>query len=370
MIRVMSRIWVAVAALVLCGCASPYSQLVREDSLPDLRAAKQATMAHPARKVLAPTLGPSGDTLKLAVHELDGGQSDVVLVFIHGVFADHDTWRFVAGDLARDHGVWLVDLPGCGESEAPRHISDSDYTIPDVAERTLQALRHCLVGKASPRLALIGHSYGAAVIVRMFADAGLRQRYGDVLNQVDRLVLVSPLDVALNGPAPVYRQIAEASGVRVGLASVFGELRKRVAKATISSVADPSRALREEADKRIEILRDSARREALQLMIARAVPWTKDLRPDWDQIEPVEAAYSGIDRECLITVGMRDEALPSSMSYKLAVQLPKASFVPLKGVMHSPHIEAHERCATMIREFVTIGRVTGDLMRLHAPSGP
>jgi pimeloyl-ACP methyl ester carboxylesterase len=362
----MARVWrvlvVALAAVLLLGCASPYAKLVREDSLPDLRAAKHATLSRPVRTILAPTRGPDGAELKVAVHLLEGGQADRLLVFVHGVFADHETWRFVAGNLARDHAVWLVDMPGCGGSEPARDVGHATYTIPDVAERTLQALRHCLVTASSPRIALVGHSYGAAVIVRMFSDPGLRERYSDVVQQVDRLVLVSPLDVALNAPAPVYKMIAEASAFRVRAAVALGELRRRVAKATFASVEDPSRALKEEADKKIEVLRDSSRRIALQQMIAKAVPWKAGLRPDWNAIEAIEDSYARVDRECLIIVGMRDEALPASMAYKMAIQLPRSSFVPLKGIMHSPHIEAHERCATLIREFVTTGRVSANVL--------
>jgi pimeloyl-ACP methyl ester carboxylesterase len=92
------------------------------------------------------------------------------------------------------------------------------------------------------------------------------------------------------------------------------------------------------------------------------VPWKAGLRPDWNAIEAIEDSYARVDRECLIIVGMRDEALPASMAYKMAIQLPRSSFVPLKGIMHSPHIEAHERCATLIREFVTTGRVSANVL--------
>lgn len=370
--RRAGRIWLLFIAALLCvfpGCRSAYQDLVREDSLPDLRAAKHATISRPVKTTMAPTRGMDASELKLAVHSLEGVHADRVLVLIHGVFADHDTWRFISGDLARDHGVWMVDLPGCGASESPVE-SQTAYTIGDSAERTLQALRHCLVGAGSPKVALVGHSYGAAVIVRMLSDADLRRRYEDVVNQVDRLVLISPLDVALSTPAPVYKQVAEASGLKIWTASLLGELRRRVATATINSVADPARALREEADKRIEILRSAGRRKALQEMIARAIPWTPELRPDWPRIEVLEGAYSAVDRDCLIVVGMRDEALPSSMAYKLAVQMPRTSLVPLKGVMHSPHIEAHDRCASLIREFVTTGRVNANALAPRPGSEP
>ncbi len=181
-------------------------------------------------------------------------------------------------------------------------------------------------------------------------------------------MLVQPLDIAVNRTQPVFKEIAEASSLKIGIASRTGVLRNRVSLATIASVPDASRALKEEADKRIEILESTSKRVALQAMLERAVPWKRpQLRPDWDKIETLEAAYGKVDRPCLIIVGLRDEALPPSMAFKLALQLPRALIVPLRGVMHSPHIEAHERCATLIREFIT----TGDVRRaaIHAHDG-
>jgi len=64
-----------------------------------------------------------------------------------------------------------------------------------------------------------------------------------------------------------------------------------------------------------------------------------------------------VDRECLVIVGLRDEALPASMGFKMAAQLPRAKLAPLAGVMHSPQIEAHEMVAGMIRTFVTTGKL-------------
>jgi pimeloyl-ACP methyl ester carboxylesterase len=369
--RTLWRGWVAALTVsLLAACASPYRSLVSENSVPELKAAKDATQARGKHVVMAPTLGESGPNVHVAVHELEAAQTDRILVFIHGVFADHETWRFVAGNLARDHGVWLVDMPGCGQSEAPSPLREESYTVREIAERTLQALRYCLSGNQTPRLALVGHSYGAAVIVRMFGDSGLRERYADVLSRIDRLVLISPLDIALSGPAPVYRQIAEASATRMWLAGSLGVLQGRVARATIASVPRDGRPLREEAEKKVEILRNRTRRQALQAMITKAVPWTSTLRPEWDAIEVVESMYAEVDRECLIVVGTRDEALPASMSYKMAVQLPRTCFVPLRGVMHSPHIEAHDRCVSLIREFVTTGRVDSDVLRPRGLARP
>lgn len=362
----MIRALLLAVCTVAAGCGVNYSRLVSENSIPDLRDAKRATVDGGNHTVTATTQGADGQQVRMAVHELDGPVKDRVLVLIHGVLADHETWRFVAGNLARDHGVWLVDLPGCGQSDAPKFVTPESYTCDDQAERTLESLRECLRTQgASTRLAMIGHSYGGTIILDMFGNASLRAKYADVLDRVDRLVMICPFDVAMSGPSSIFREIADASRLKIGLASSTGILKDRVAAATIASVQDPARALREEADKRIEILRDPTKRLALQETLRRAVPWTREMRPDWDRIEPIEAAYSRVDRECLVIVGMRDEAIPASMGFKMAAQLPKAVLVPMPKVMHSPHIEAHERVASMIRTFVTTGKIEGEGVRVR-----
>jgi len=353
-----------VLAGLLFGCGSSYNQLVSEHSIPDLRDAVQATTNGGNRTLVTTTHGADGQTVRLAIHELESPTKDRILVLIHGVFADHTTWRFVAGDLARDHGVWIVDLPGCGQSDAPRPQGPDSYTAADLTERTLEALREQLAARsAETRISLVGHSYGGTLIAVMFGNESLRTRYADVLDRVDRLVMISPFDVAMNRPTSVFQELAEASSLKVSLASKLGILKERVAKATIASVMDPARALKEEADKRIEFLENSNKRIALQETIKKAVPWTREQRPDWDKIEPLEASYAKVDRDCLVVVGLRDEALPASMAFKLAVQMPRAMIVPLPKVMHSPHIESHEKCAAMIRAFVTTGKVDGEGVR-------
>src|SRR5204863_9618795 len=61
-------------------------------------------------------------------------------------------------------------------------------------------------------------------------------------------------------------------------------LKDRVAAATIASVPDPTRALKEEADKRIEFLENPEKRRALQETLKKACWWTGDLRPNWEKI--------------------------------------------------------------------------------------
>ncbi len=87
-----------------------------------------------------------------------------MLVFIHGVLSDHLAWKYVAAELSTDYEIWLVDLPGCGASDAPRPaaIEPDGYSPTAMGERVLQAMRQCLRATDPRRqVTLVGHSLGA-----------------------------------------------------------------------------------------------------------------------------------------------------------------------------------------------------------------
>jgi pimeloyl-ACP methyl ester carboxylesterase len=64
------------------------------------------------------TTSRGGHDLRVAVHCLPPHDGPL-LTFVHGILTDHTTWRYIAGPLASQYEVWLVDVPGCGQSDAP-----------------------------------------------------------------------------------------------------------------------------------------------------------------------------------------------------------------------------------------------------------
>lgn len=98
-----------------------------------------------------------------------------VVILLHGLASDADTWDKALGLLAeRGLRVLAVDLLGHGESDKP----DSDYLLVDFAEflaRFMDAL-------GIERATLCGHSFGGAIA--MFFGTRYPER-------VDRVVLVS-----------------------------------------------------------------------------------------------------------------------------------------------------------------------------------
>lgn len=351
----MLLLWVA----CLGGCAGTYTKLSRESTVPELASLATAYAGLGNHTVLVPTGGGERPVVRVAVHAI--GTPDPAkptIVAVHGVFADHTMWRYLAADLARDHNLLLIDLPGCGESDCPDPDASPDdmYTPKDGAARTLEALEVFLGERgaeypATQAVYLMGHSYGGAVILRMFGDEPLRAAHAGVLARVKQLLLLAPLDAAVEKVHPVLIELSRVSGVRIWTAVQLGLLRDRVAEGVWNSSNRRERALREDADAKVAILTNWERRRALQAMLQRAVPYEGD-RPDWSHIDAIVASYAKVNVPTLIIWGVHDEVLPVSMGYKLAAELPDARLVAVVGGMHSLVQEEPIAVAWVIREYL------------------
>ena len=101
---------------------------------------------------------PSGHDVQLPsgrMHYQHWGNSGTPLVLVHG-FAEHSSaWEPVAQQLARQHEVYAVDLPGFGYSQYTGNYSLADET---------RALRDFITTLKLNRPIVAGHSLGAAVV--------------------------------------------------------------------------------------------------------------------------------------------------------------------------------------------------------------
>jgi len=111
----------------------------------------------------------------LIAYQEAGPADGPVVVLLHGLASDADTWDRAIGLLAEQGlRVLAVDLLGHGESDKP----DNDYLLVDFAE----SLARFLDALDVPAATLCGHSFGGAIA--MFFGT----RYPD---RVERVVLVS-----------------------------------------------------------------------------------------------------------------------------------------------------------------------------------
>jgi pimeloyl-ACP methyl ester carboxylesterase len=274
---------------------------------------------------------------------------------IHGILANHDSWRYLTGPLSSDFDLWIVDLPGCGDSDKPEPeaLTGDGYSPGAMADRVMQAVEQCLADRNdSPHLVLVAHSLGGMIALRMTGDLELRRRHARLLQQVDGLVLFAPGDVNVNQASQVFTTIAKLGGGKVVIGDLLGIVREATARSTMNGFASPRVATMETADQLHHILTQADERHAAQAMIKQAVPWKfRENRPDWDLIHELEKNYPNVDKPCLIVWGECDEVLPESMGYKLAAQIAGAKLVVLHDCMHSIELERPDDCVRLIRDF-------------------
>lgn len=111
----------------------------------------------------------------LQVAMIDEGQSDQVLVLIHGLGSYAKGWTRNIPELAKHYRVIAVDLPGYGKSDKGFY----PYTLPFYAQALTELLDALKIDKAT----FVGHSMGGQIA--MVTSLLYPER-------VDKLVLVSP----------------------------------------------------------------------------------------------------------------------------------------------------------------------------------
>jgi len=95
------------------------------------------------------------DASRLAV--TSGGTGEPA-IFVHGLGSNKFIWKRVCDGLRDVFSFYAIDLPGCGESPAPRHFR---YTLEHFAD----VLTDFIVMKDLKKLTLVGTSFGGAVIL-------------------------------------------------------------------------------------------------------------------------------------------------------------------------------------------------------------
>ena len=293
---------------------SVWKCLLSEWQIPEFTALARADAALPETIVFVPTYRSNEPPVRIAVHQRGPGTNDYILIIIHGVLANHESWRYLTGPLSSNFDLWIIDLPGCGDSDKPdpKELAADGYTPDALAERVMQAVEQCMTNRTdSPRLMMVGHSLGGMILLRMTSDPELRQRHAALLRQVDGLVLFAPCDVNVNHSIPSFEPFLKLTGWKIGFGNALGIVPEAAAKSVVDGCAFPNRATRETSDQRYQILIHASERKAVIAMIQGAVPWNiKKNRPDWEGILRLEKNYRNVDKPCLIVWGECDELLP------------------------------------------------------------
>lgn len=257
------------------------------------------------------------DLYGVHLHAMHWGEAGGPLVVLtHGGGANGRWWAHLAPSLARSFHVVALDFRGHGESDFPDAIRPGDF------ERDLHAL---LDHVGAPEPALVGHSMGGEVVLRVAASGRVRPRAA---------VLV---DVARGGSPRGSRLLRRALTIRHAYAS------------------------REEAVERFRFVppsvhADDALRETIAGASVHREPdgrWSFKADPKWIQAAPSGPGHE-TDVACPVLLLRGDESglCSEEGARALVAALPHGRLVTLPRAGHHVHLDAPEATAREIRRFL------------------
>lgn len=253
--------------------------------------------------------------------DFDRQGSGDTLLLVHGLGGDRSTWTPVLDELAEDHDVVSVDLPGFGSSPplpegtkpTPRALAEAlAELLDDLGVDTADVAGNSLGGWVALELALMGR---ARTVTTLCAAGMWPRRLGPRPERPGRIVgrMVAPLLRFVMAPAPVRRRLLGAF------------------------VAHPERVPRA----------DAARMAAAYIAAPGYVATNREMRGDRfrraaEVDVPVTLAWGERDR----LVAPRDPGIPGART------------VILEGCGHVPTWDDPERVAQVILQTTEMGART------------
>lgn len=294
-----------------------------------LAAAWRETMPPLSGSAVAMTL-PAGDT-RLAYREW-GDRNDPPVILVHGTLAWSQTWEVIAPRIANaGFRVIAPDLPPFGFSERPKN---ADYGRDAQAARIL-ALAD---GLGLTRFGLVGHSFGGGATI----EAAFK-----VPDRIKGLVL---LDVAMawdsKGEPPLNLLFA-IRPVRTALMAATFTNPLMTAMGLRDFVADDSVV----TEARVDLYR---RPLAVEGTSAAVGDWfASGLFGDETASRAADRGrYAEFSPPVLIIWGRDDTVTPLDQGEYLNSLFRDARLSVLPGINHIPHLEAPDRVASLIIEFL------------------
>jgi pimeloyl-ACP methyl ester carboxylesterase len=258
------------------------------------------------------------DARRLAV--ATGGAGEPA-VFVHGFGSNKSTWRHVCHGLEDVFSYYAIDLPGSGESPAPRHFH---YTLEHFAD----VLTDFIILKDLKKLTLVGTSLGATVILL----AMLRNR--DALApRVRSLCLIDP--VAYPQEFPFFFDLLRVPVLGpLALNFPFFSILPRSVLGALPAISLPPQYSRYYARRRV--------REAL-IKTARLI--------SAETLARYVRRLKTIDVPTLVIWGRRDPVVPLKHGKRLARDLPNSRLIVIDRCGHTPHKECPVEVIAALREF-------------------
>jgi pimeloyl-ACP methyl ester carboxylesterase len=110
-----------------------------------------------ASMLIYPQMLPAATVDGAKIHFTTHGKGSKTVVFVHGWTCNESSWSSQVPVFEKNYRVITIDLPGHGKSE---FLKSGTLTM-DAFARAIEAVR---VEVKADKIALVGHSMGAAVI--------------------------------------------------------------------------------------------------------------------------------------------------------------------------------------------------------------
>ncbi|KAF2775502.1 alpha/beta hydrolase [Streptomyces sp. OM5714] len=243
------------------------------------------------------------------------------LVLLHGTPFSSYVWRAVARSLARDHQVFVWDMPGYGRSEK---AAGQDVSLAAQGRVFAGLLDHW--GLEDPLVA--AHDFGGAVALRAHLLHGAR--YG-------ALALVDPVALAPWG-SPFFRLVRENAEV---FARLPESLHQALVREYVGSTGGPG-LHPTVLDRLVEPWLGETGQPAFYRQIAQA---------DQRYTDEMQDRYAGIDVPTLICWGEDDAWIPVAKGRELAGLVPGARWEPIAHAGHLVQEDAPAELTAALLDF-------------------
>lgn len=245
---------------------------------------------------------------------LEAGQGDTTLVFLHGYGESILAWRALLGGFARHYRVLALDLPGFGESEAPRFAYDFPAYV--------AWLDTVLARETRGPLVLVGHSMGGQVAAGYIIEHPAR---------VAAAVLVAPAGAGINPVLADSSSVASPAATWVTTAWSFVVPPRDTAWLQEPPGADT-----------LQPVFDSTTRIAVPAVLRKF------------DFAALEHRYGDLHQPVLLIWGDHDPTIPIEIGQRIAAVLPCRRFVRL-FTLHRPHQTLPDTVAAEMRRFLADG---------------
>jgi magnesium chelatase accessory protein len=247
--------------------------------------------------------------------------SGPILLLVHGTGASTHSWRALAPLLAHDFTVVAPDLPGHGFTRSPSYGS---LSLPGMAQALSQLLQTL---DLAPVLA-VGHSAGAAIIIRMSLDE----------------LLATPGLVSLNGALLPFRGMVSHFFSPLAKLLVLNPVVPRLFAWRAGDLSAVERLIRNTGSNIDRTGIDLYRR---LVSSPEHVAAALGMMANWD-LEPLARDLPKLKAQLVLVAAGNDRAIPAEQSFRVRDLLPAARVEYLRGLGHLAHEERPEDISKII----------------------